>query len=346
MKVLRNRYELESKMKDGGMARIYKALDHFTRKHVVIKENILSENSTDNEMIQRLQREFYFLSKIDHPNIVKGVDLFELKNRYLLVMEYVDGVTLSDFIRKQKKSISLEKQLEICIQICDAVSTLNKSNVIHRDLKPSNIMLTSNNNTPKLLDLGIAKSTQDELPKLTEPGKMLGTKAYMSPEQIRGESTKKSDTFSLAVLFYQFLAWQEKSPFSEGNSVSTIYKVTYEEIPLLSEAIEETSTIYDNLGNILSKALKKNTDERISTEELAKLLCQEKLPQKLKKITKKIKRSKEQDEMIKSAKETRKKNIQERNKKRINKLAQIYSVIFFLLILLISAYFFYVFKYH
>ncbi|BBM84522.1 tetratricopeptide repeat protein [Candidatus Uabimicrobium amorphum] len=262
MKLLHNKYKIEKVLGQGGMGRVYLATDVHFHHQVAVKECLTDSNNT--KMMRRIKREYQFLSSIQHPNIVKGLDFFTAHNRHFIVMEYVEGITLQDFIIEYEQSISIEKQLEIAKQICSAVATLNDQGIIHRDLKPSNIILVGEEYTPKILDLGIAKAVNHELSTLTQTGGIVGTACYMSPEQAKGRVKKNTDVFSLGVVFYQFFSWMPNSPFYAGHSYSSMVKVIEQQLPPLEKIVEKTPEILQ-ISNVLERALQKNHLTRLSS---------------------------------------------------------------------------------
>lgn len=274
-RLLNNRYKPEKMLGHGGMGRVYLMTDIHTQQRVAVKECFCPQ---ENNAVERIKREYYFMTKIQHPYLVQGVDFFQIQDRYFIVMEYVDGITLGDFIRKHPHSISLNQQLQIAIHICDAVATLNKNGVIHRDIKPENIILTQPSWEPKLLDFGIAKAINGELVTITKTENIIGTPDYMAPEQIdpRIEMRGNLDVFSLGIVFYQFFAWLPESPFATGQIVSTLDRIMRCELPALFSA--QTHQKQQHISRVIQQALCKDPRERIeSVATLQKLLCSDTL---------------------------------------------------------------------
>lgn len=260
--ILNNRYTLLKILGQGGMGRVYLAVDEKTQQQVAVKECFASQASA--KMIRRIKREYYFMHKINHPNVVKGIDFFQVKNNYFIVMEYVEGTTLEKLICHYPRSMDFSKQLRIATQICKAVIALNKNGIIHRDLKPSNIII-SKDHTVKILDLGIAKSINAELTTLTKTNGIIGTTSYMSPEQIYGEVKDNTDVFCLGVVLYQFFTWMQRSPFYAGNTVATMDKIIHQKLPLLSHNSKNKSLC--NLASVLDLALQKDSSLRFPSVE-------------------------------------------------------------------------------
>ena len=270
--LLNNRYKPQKMLGHGGMGKVYLMIDTHTQQQVAVKECVVSQK--EQHVVERIKREYYFMTKIEHEHLVKGLDFFGHKNRYFIVMEYVEGITLSDFLRQRTHSITFKKQLQIAVQICDAVAALNANDIIHRDIKPENIILTRDDLRPKLLDFGVAKAVNGELVTITKTNNIIGTPTYMTPEQVdpRIEMRGNLDVFSLGIVFYQFLAWLPHSPFYAGQIVSTLDGIVNKELPLLFPETRDVQKKY--IAKVIAWALRKNPRERIaSVQELQKLLC-------------------------------------------------------------------------
>ncbi|WP_372370334.1 protein kinase [Candidatus Uabimicrobium sp. HlEnr_7] len=262
--VLNNRYQLQKILGQGGMGKVYLALDMKENRLVAVKECLLTQGENCSKKIERFKREYYFLKKANHDNIVKAIELLNLQHSYFLIMEFVSGPDLLYIIRNQRFSLDIFKQIDIAIQICSAVAYLNNNGVIHRDIKPSNIIICEGQ--VKLLDLGIAKSDEESLVTLTNTDSVVGTPSYISPEQVEGGVHKNSDVFSLGAMFHQFFTWESHSPFYGGTYVSTINKIVNTKLPLLSECSEQK--LPQQLTVAIEQAVEKNGDNRISSEEL------------------------------------------------------------------------------
>ncbi|BBM86125.1 serine/threonine-protein kinase [Candidatus Uabimicrobium amorphum] len=266
MKLLNKRYKIQKVFGQGGMGRVYLAEDIQTQEMVAVKECIVHGKDPE-QTIRRIQREYFFLTKLEHPNLVKALDIFCWRNNYYLVMECIAGITLSQFIREKPNSIDFTKQLEIAKQLCSVVAAINQQGVIHRDLKPSNIILQGDNLTPRLLDLGIAKSINRELATITNMESIVGTPSYMSPEQIdhRLKVEKNTDVFCLGVVLYQFFSWLPQSPFYAGSAIATLDKIVHLELPPL---FSDTSDIqYLRVSGMISLALRKSCEDRLDSAD-------------------------------------------------------------------------------
>ena len=219
----------------GGMGEVYRARDTKLKREVAIKV-IPDEFSRDPERISRFQREAQVLASLNHPNIAAIYDLEELNGSRFLILEMVEGETLAD--RIQRGPIPVEEALKIALQIAEALEAAHEKSVIHRDLKPANIKVTTEG-TVKVLDFGLAKALADERtaedtakPPLsmaaTSPGVILGTAAYMSPEQATGKAVdRRADIWAFGVVLYELLTG--RMLFSGGTISETIAAVMMKE---------------------------------------------------------------------------------------------------------------------
>ena len=185
--LLNNRYKLEKILGQGGMGRVYLAQDNRNKEKVAIKQVIIPISAVNkNKFIERFTREYLFLSSINHPNVIKALDFFEENKSLFFVMEFIYGLSLNNFICKKLANLSLLERLAVAIQIARSVEVVNTLGIIHRDIKPANMIVDEKHNLIKLLDFGIAKSTDTSMASLTKTGAQIGTPAYMSPEQVNG----------------------------------------------------------------------------------------------------------------------------------------------------------------
>ncbi|BBM84611.1 serine/threonine-protein kinase [Candidatus Uabimicrobium amorphum] len=265
--LLNQRYQIQRIIGQGGMGKVYYAIDVHHKKPVAIKECIVKK---DKNILERVQREYYFMLKCHHPGVVKASDFCLYNNHYFIVMEYVDGISLSNFIKQKSKCIDLQKQLEISLQLCEAVAFLHKNGIIHRDLKPSNIILYSENLKPKLLDLGIAKCIDQELATITNANSLIGTPGYMAPEQFipKEKITTNTDVFSLGVILYQLFTWTERSPLYGGHIASTMTKTLELQIPSLISLSPFQDLRLQKLSDLLESCLCKKSSRRVPLEQL------------------------------------------------------------------------------
>jgi eukaryotic-like serine/threonine-protein kinase len=210
-------YEITSQLGKGGMGEVYQAKDRKLGREVAIKV-LPEEFAKDTDRIARFQREAKLLASLNHPNIAAIHGLEESEGTNFLVLELVEGETLADQLKGG--SIPVEESLRLALQIAEALEAAHEKGVIHRDLKPSNIKVTPDGKV-KVLDFGLAKAFAGEQadrnpsnsPTLTytatQQGVILGTAAYMSPEQARGKSVdKRTDIWAFGCVLYEMLTGQ------------------------------------------------------------------------------------------------------------------------------------------
>src|SRR5437763_7752843 len=223
-------YEIAAVLGAGGMGEVYLANDTRLGRQVALKI-LPRELAADVDRRHRLEREAQAAARLNHPNIVTLFSFEEVDGIAFLTMEYVDGQPLSSLIQPQ--GLPLERLLPIGIAVADAVATAHKSGIIHRDLKPGNVMVASANGRVKVLDFGLAKLYESRtvdaaVPTGTVPitaeGRIVGTVAYMSPEQAEGRATDaRSDVFSLGVMLFEMATGRR--PFSGSSSLSLITSI-------------------------------------------------------------------------------------------------------------------------
>src|SRR5215510_3383621 len=210
------RYQIRSKIGEGGMGEVYLAEDTKLHRRVAIKflpvDSIASEQAN-----QRLLREAQAAAKLDHPHICAVHEVAEEDGRSFIVMPYVEGETLD--VRMKRKPLDVSESLAIAAQVADALAEAHQHGIVHRDIKPSNIIITARGQA-KVMDFGLAKlSGGDALnvdgeastqAVLTTPGTVIGTVPYMSPEQVHGQSLDaRTDIFSFGVVLYEMLTGQQ-----------------------------------------------------------------------------------------------------------------------------------------
>lgn len=215
-KRLDGRYEIGEMLGEGGMAVVYSAWDIEDQIPVAIKI-LRDEYSGNDEFIRRFKDESKAIAVLSHKNIVKVYDVSFGDRIQYIVMEYIDGITLKDYIEKEG-SLDWKEAIHFVLQILRALQHAHDKGIIHRDVKPQNIMLLEDG-TIKVTDFGIARFSKNTTRSMTMTNKAIGSVHYISPEQARGESTDaKSDLYSLGVMMYEMLTG--KLPFDADNAVS------------------------------------------------------------------------------------------------------------------------------
>ena len=265
-KRLDKRYEIKELIGVGGMAVVYSAFDILEERTVAIK--ILKDEFLENkDFIRRFKNESKTIAMLSHPNIVKIFDVSLGDKIQYIVMEYVDGITLKDFIEKQKR-VKWKDAIFFTGQILSALSHAHSKGIIHRDIKPQNIMLLRNG-TIKVTDFGIAKFLSYETRTLTD--KTIGSVHYISPEQARGDMTdERTDIYSIGVLLYEMLTGT--LPFKADNAVSVaIMQLQSRPRPLR----EINSEIPEGLEQITLKAMQKDSEFRFkNTNDMLEALSE------------------------------------------------------------------------
>jgi len=261
-------YTIVEKIGSGGMGEVYLAEDGKLGRRVAIK--LISEIFTgDVERVNRFQLEARAVSALNHPNILTIFEIGETETTHYIATEYIDGETLRSRLNQGK--LSADEALDIAVQCASALAAAHENGIIHRDIKPENIMLRRDN-LVKLLDFGLAKLVEareasishDALTEKhvrTEPGVIMGTVQYMSPEQTRGHATDaRTDIWSLGCVIYEMLAGT--SPFQGDTTADLIAEIVKSYPAPLSRSIAD---IPERLEEIIAKTLEKNPDERYQT---------------------------------------------------------------------------------
>ena len=209
-------YELISKLGEGGMGAVFKARQLSMDRLVALK--ILSPHHAGNaEFRERFEREARAIAKLNHPNIVTGIDAGEADGYSFFAMEYVDGETLGQYLRRKGGKLPEREALLLIKQIAQALKHAHANNLLHRDVKPDNILIDKRLHVAKLADLGLARDAQESKAGATKSGQAMGTPFYMSPEQARGlDLTPATDLYSLGATLYHLLAGRIPFPGSTG----------------------------------------------------------------------------------------------------------------------------------
>ncbi len=198
------RYRVDRRLGAGGMSTVFLAIDSVLERPVAVK--LLAEHlAADGDFVARFRREALAAASLQHPNIVQVFDSGEdpESHRHYIVMEYVEGPSGADLLRDHER-LEVENAVAIVRDACHGLAYAHRAGVVHRDVKPGNLLLVQDSGTTKLADFGIAKAAEQT--RITQVGSVLGTAAYLSPEQARGdEAGPPSDIYSLGVCAYQFL---------------------------------------------------------------------------------------------------------------------------------------------
>ena len=250
---INDRYQIIRTIGEGGMANVYLAHDLILDRNVAVK--ILRGDLADDEkFVRRFQREAIAASSLSHPNIVEMYDVGEDDGKYYIVMEYVEGKTLKNLIKK-RGGLTLPEVIDIMTQLTSAIACAHDSNIIHRDIKPQNVLIKEDG-LVKITDFGIAMALNSN--ELTQTNSVMGSVHYLPPEQANGKgATVKSDIYSLGIVMFELLTGQ--LPFKGDNAVEIAIKQMKNQIPSVCNI---NSLIPQSVENIILKACAKNPKNR------------------------------------------------------------------------------------
>lgn len=250
---INDRYEIIRSIGEGGMANVYLGYDTILDRNVAIKI-LRGDLSNDEKFVRRFQREALSASSLAHPNIVEMYDVGEDDGIYYIVMEYVEGKTLKQLLKK-RGNLTLSEAIDIMLQLTDGMSHAHDSYIIHRDLKPQNVMIKDDGQI-KITDFGIAMALNAT--QLTQTNSVMGSVHYLPPEQASGKgSTIKSDIYSMGIIFYELLTGS--LPFKGDNAVEIALKHMRDPLPSVRE---DNPAIPQSIENIILKATAKNPKNR------------------------------------------------------------------------------------
>lgn len=250
---INDRYEIIRMIGEGGMANVYLAQDTILDRKVAVKI-LRGDLAGDEKFVRRFQREAISASSLTHPNIVEMYDVGEDDGKYFIVMEYVDGKTLKNLI-KRRGALTLPEVIDIMMQLTSGLACAHDSYIIHRDIKPQNIMILDDGKV-KITDFGIAMALNSN--ELTQTNSVMGSVHYLPPEQANGNgATIKSDIYSLGILMFELLTG--KLPFKGENAVEIAIKQMKEQIPSVCKINPD---IPQSVENIILKACAKNPKNR------------------------------------------------------------------------------------
>ncbi|MBQ9011233.1 MAG: Stk1 family PASTA domain-containing Ser/Thr kinase [Bacilli bacterium] len=250
---INDRYEIICSIGEGGMANVYLAYDTILGRRVAVKV-LRGDLAEDEKFVRRFQREAISASSLSHPNIVEVYDVGEDDGKYFIVMEYVEGKTLKQLIKK-RGALTLPEVQDIMLQLTSAIAKAHESYIIHRDIKPQNVIILENGRV-KIMDFGIAAQLNSN--ELTQTNSVMGTVYYLPPEQANGvTATIQSDIYSLGILMYELVVG--KVPFKGDSPVEVAIKQLKEPIPHLTEANPD---IPQSIENVILKSCAKNPKNR------------------------------------------------------------------------------------
>ncbi|MGB0386277.1 MAG: serine/threonine-protein kinase [Ardenticatenaceae bacterium] len=254
------KYQIVKRLGRGGMAMVYEGYQPDLERHVAIK--VLHKHlAADPDFVERFRREARAMGQLQHRNLVRLID-FDIDNdQYYMVMEFIEGGTLGDYLKK-KAPLPAEEALYIMGQLTDALGYAHDRGMIHRDIKPANIMFMAENGSHAvLMDFGLARILGED--GMTVTGQMIGTPAYMSLEAVQGDKVdKRTDIYSLGVVLYEMLTG--RTPYIANTPYKMILKQLHDPLPpprqvypALPEAVEQ----------VVLKALAKEPNERYQSAQ-------------------------------------------------------------------------------
>lgn len=250
--ILNNRYEIIRPVGSGGMAEVFLAHDNLLDRNVAVKM-LRDQFLADKELLEQFRREAKSAARLIHPYIINIYDVVSEGDIQYIIMEYVDGVTLKEYLKEHK--LPLNAVLEIAVRLADALQHAHSRNIIHCDIKPQNILIDKYLN-PKITDFGIAKMISNQTTVYTAA--VMGSVHYISPEQaVGGKITASSDVYSLGVVLFEMLTGQV--PFTGNTAVSVAMMHAEKPVPSLSDFMDE---VPEGLQQIIDKALAKKTEDR------------------------------------------------------------------------------------
>jgi serine/threonine-protein kinase len=252
---LANRYHILEKIGGGGMAIVYKARCTLLNRIVAVKV-LRPQFAHDEEFVKKFRREAQSSASLSHPNIVGIFDVGQDKSDYFIVMEYIDGMTLKEYIQS-KGVLEVKESMKIAKEVAEALAHAHDNSIIHRDIKPHNILLTKNMSV-KVTDFGIAKAITGNTLTVQNTGSVMGSVHYFSPEQAKGSyAGVQSDIYSLGIVMYEMLTGQ--LPFDGESPISIAIKHIQEKVQPIREIKPD---IPEDIAKIVEKCLQKNKDIR------------------------------------------------------------------------------------
>jgi serine/threonine protein kinase len=268
--MLAEKYRLEELLGSGGMGHVYRATNELVGRAVAIKL-LRPELASNTQIVERFLREARAANLVRHPNVVDVVDIGKDESGTpFIVQELLSGQDLSRYAA-QKKRLSLEEVVDLLCPVIDAVAEAHTRGVVHRDIKPENVFLArekSGKIVPKLLDFGISKMRTTSDVRSTEAGVMMGTPAYMPPEQLHGakDADARSDVWALGVMLFELLSG--RLPFDVPDAPALFVAIATRDAPTLSDVSPDVAPA---VSKIVERCLRRNPEERYPTAaELAR----------------------------------------------------------------------------
>src|ERR1700710_495005 len=255
--LIAGRFRLDEKVGAGGMSSVYRAFDPTLERWVAIKM-MHRDITSDPDQLERFRREARAVAQLNHPHVVTVIDAGEDDGTPYIVLEYVEGETLKDRIRRMGR-LPVAEAVAYAIEIARALGAAHARHIVHRDVKPQNVLIDEEGSA-KVTDFGIARTLDEE--GLTDDGRVLGTTDYVSPEQALGQPvTGQSDLYSLGVVLYEMLTGEV--PFKGENQVAVAMKHVREEIPDVQIKRPEVSAA---LASVLDTATAKRQEDRYADD--------------------------------------------------------------------------------
>ncbi len=249
------RYEIIRELGRGAMGVVFKARDPLIGRVVALK-TITAGLAQDPDLLQRFYREAQAAGSLQHPNVITIYEMGEEGGTPFIAMEWVDGNSLEQII-SQRLPLLLAQKLDYIVQTCHALDYAHRRGIVHRDIKPGNIMVTKEGQV-KVVDFGVARLVDTSK---TQTGTLLGTLAYMSPQQLRGgHANERSDIWSVGVTFYELLSYQK--PFTGQNHAALLLSIISDEPAPIGKYAPECPP---GLQTVLQKILYKDEAERFQT---------------------------------------------------------------------------------
>ncbi len=263
-------YHILSEVHRGSQGVVYLAVRESTEQQVALKV-MLQGPFADSISRMRFEREIEVVGSLDHPNVAKVFDSGVVRGQFYYAMQFIPGLTLTEHVRDKK--LSIDNTLRLFTKVCDAVDYAHQRGVIHRDLKPSNILVDENRGEPFVLDFGLAKIGQDSVLgedlslQVSVTGQIVGTPAFMSPEQASGETSEvdlRTDVYALGVILYVLMT--DQMPYEVKGSLVDARKTIREVEPTRPRSVNPK--IDDEVETVVLKALSKEKTRRYATAGL------------------------------------------------------------------------------